>query len=79
MGTLTWSLHWASRAGWWWSDPSLGEVDGMSPSSARSGGKLCNDSDRQSALLASCAWPVWLLLLPTRTSASRMSGDAWLL
>ena len=19
LGTLTWSLHWASRAGWWWS------------------------------------------------------------
>ena len=31
MGTLTWTLHWASRAGGWGSDPSL-EVDGVSPS-----------------------------------------------
>lgn len=78
MGTLTWSLHWASRAGGWWSDASFGEVDGVFPSSARSSGKLCNDSGRQPALLASCAWPEWLLLLPTRTSAARMSGDACL-
>ena len=51
MGTLTWTLHWASQAGGWGSDPSLEEVDGMSPSSATSGGKLCNDSNRQPGLL----------------------------
>lgn len=51
VGTLTWSLHWASRAGGWCSDPSLREVDGVSPSSASSRGKLCNDSDRQPAML----------------------------
>ena len=51
VGTLTWKLHWASWAGGWWSNPSLKEVDGVSPSSARSSGKLCNDSDHQPALL----------------------------
>ena len=51
MGTLTWTLHWASRAGGWGSDPSLEEVDGVSPSSATSGGKLCNDRKRQPGLL----------------------------
>lgn len=28
-------------------------------------GSSCNDSDCLPDLLASCAWPVWLLLLPT--------------
>ena len=28
---LTWKLHWASRAEGWWSDPFLGEVDGVPP------------------------------------------------
>ena len=79
MGTLTWSLHWASRVEGWWSDPSLGEVYGVSCSLARSSGKLCNDSDCPPALLASCAWPVWLLLLPTRTSAPTTSRDECLL
>ena len=51
MGTLTWTLHWASRARGWGSDPSLEEVDGVSPSEATSGGKLCNDSNHQPGLL----------------------------
>ena len=51
MGTLTWTLHWASQVGGWGSDPSLEEVDGVSPSLATCGGKLCNDSNRQPGLL----------------------------
>ena len=51
MGTLTWTLHWASRARGWGSDPSIGEVDGVSPSLATSGGNFCNDSNRQPGLL----------------------------
>ena len=76
MGMLTWSLHWASRARGWWSNPSLREVDGVSPSSATSIGQLCNDSDCQPALLGvfqagpgqyGCCFCPLELLLPAET------------
>ena len=76
VGTLTWSLHWGSRAGGWWSNPSVREVDGVSPSSVTSSGKLCNDNDRQPALLGvfqagpgqyGCCFCPLELLLPAET------------
>ena len=76
VGTLTWSLHWGSWAGGWWSKPCLGEVDGVSPSSATSSGKFCNDNDHQPALLGvfqagpgqyGCCFCLLELLLPAET------------
>ena len=73
IGTLTWSLHWASWVEGWWSDPSLREVNEVFPSLATSSGKLWNDSDRQPALLGvywagpdqhGCCFCLLELLLP---------------
>ena len=49
--TLTWSLHWVSRTGGWWSVPSIREVDRISPSSA--------DPVGSSAMTVTVSQPCW--------------------